>query len=277
MRKNRVKWALARGELTVGTAFFEFCTPGAPRIAAAAGAEFAFFDTEHTGWSTDVVRAMVTAAHMAGLVPLVRPAGTVYHLLSQPLDVGAMGLILPMVESREQAERIVEFAKYPPEGRRGTAFGIAHDDYLGGDVHEKMASANREVLLAAQIETASGLENVEAIAAVPGIDVLWVGQFDLTSSLGIAGQFDHPTFLAALDRVADAARRHGKAAGFMVTSPGDAELVVSKGYRAIAYWGDVWIYQQALAEGVAAVRELVRRRPAARDGWPDRSSGTAGP
>ncbi len=264
MRENQVKRALARGELVVGTAFFEFCTPGAPRVAAAAGAEFAFLDTEHTGWSTDVVRVLVTAAHTAGMAPLVRPAATQYHLLSQPLDVGAMGLIVPMVESREQAERIVRFAKYPPEGRRGTAFGIAHDDYAGGDVHEKMASANREVLLAAQIETASGLENVDAIAAVPGIDVLWVGQFDLTSSLGIAGQFDHPMYLSALDRVVEQARRHGKAAGFMVTSPKDAELVLSKGYRAIAYSGDLWIYQQALGEGIAAVRGLAERRGAAR-------------
>lgn len=268
MRENPVKRALARGELAVGTAFFEFCTPGAPRVAAAAGAEFAFLDTEHTGWSTDVVRVLVTAANMAGVVPLVRPAGTVYHLLSQALDVGAMGLIVPMVESREQAERIVRFARYPPEGRRGAAFGIAHDDYLGGDVHEKMARANREVLLAAQIETAPGLENVEAIAAVPGIDVLWVGQFDLTSSLGIAGQFDHPTYLRALDQVAEAGRRHGKAAGFMVTSREEAELVVGKGYRAIAYSGDLWIYQRALAEGLAAVRQLGERAPAGRDQGP---------
>ena len=76
------------------------------------------------------MRVLVGAAHTAGLVPLVRPAGTVYHLLSQPLDLGAMGPILPMVESGEQAERIVQFPKYPP-GRRGAAFGIAHDDYLG--------------------------------------------------------------------------------------------------------------------------------------------------
>lgn len=156
----------------------------------------------------------------------------------------------------------MQFAKYPPEGRRGAAFGIAHDDYVGGDVHAKMASANRESLLAAQIETASGLENVEAIAAVPGIDVLWVGQFDLTSSLGIPGRFDHPTYLTALDRVAEAALRHGKTAGFMVTSAGEAEQVLGKGYRAIAYSGDLWIYQQALREGIAAVRDLGERRAA---------------
>jgi len=259
MRENGVKRALARGELQVGTAFFEFSTPGAPRIAAAAGAQFVFLDTEHTGWSMDVVRVLVTASLTAGVVPLVRPAGTAYHLISQPLDVGAMGLVLPMVEGREQAEHIVRSAKYPPEGRRGTAFRIAHDDYLAGDVDLKMASSNREVLLVAQIETAAGLEHAEEIAAVPGIDVLWVGQFDLTSSLGIPGQFENPAYLSALDRVAEAARSHRKAAGFMVTSEREAALVLSKGYTALAYSGDLWIYQEALEAGISGVCELARR------------------
>lgn len=254
MKVNRMKQALARGEVSVGTAFFEFCTPGAPRVAAAAGIDFAFFDTEHTGWSNDVIRALVGAAHAADIVPLVRPAGTQYHLLSQPLDLGAMGLIVPMVESREQAERIVQYATYPPQGRRGAAFGIAHDDYRSGDVHEKMASANREVLLLPQIETAAGLEHVEEIAAVPGIDVLWVGQFDLTASLGIPGQFDHPRYREGLDRVVEAARRHGKAAGFMATSTGEAEDVLARGFTAIAYSGDLWIYQQALGTAVQQIR-----------------------
>lgn len=191
MRENNVKRALARGELSVGTAFFEFCTPGAPRVAAAADIDFAFFDSEHTGWSNDVLRVLIASANAAGIVPFVRPAATQYHLLSQPLDLGAMGLIVPMVESREQAELLVRSAKYPPQGRRGAAFGMAHDDYRQGDVMAKMESANRETMLIPQIETADGLEHVEEIAAVPGIDVLWVGQFDLTASLGIAGQFDN--------------------------------------------------------------------------------------
>ena len=259
MRENPVKRTLSAGGVSVGTAFFEFCTPGAPRLAAAAGAEFAFFDTEHTGWSNDVVRVLVGSAHGAALVPLVRPAGWAYHQLAQPLDLGAMGLIVPMVESRAQAETVVRSALYPPDGRRGAAFGIAHDDYRPGDVHEKMAIANREVLLVAQIETAPGLEQVEEIASVPGLDVLWVGQFDLTASLGIPAQFDHPLYLAALDRVADACRRHGKAAGFMVTSGAEAEDVLARGYTCLAYHGDLWLYQQALQAGVEVVREAAGR------------------
>src|SRR3712207_3730288 len=110
---------------------------------------------------------------------------------------------------------IVESAKYPPAGRRGAAFGVAHDDYTGGDVVEKMESANAEVLLLAQIETARGVEQAEAIAAVEGIDVLWIGHFDLTTSLGVPAQFAHPDYLRAIERVVAAGVRHGKAVGIM--------------------------------------------------------------
>jgi 2-keto-3-deoxy-L-rhamnonate aldolase RhmA len=121
-----------------------------------------------------------------------------------------------------------------------------------------MAEANREVLLVAQIETAPGLEQVDEIASVPGLDVLWVGQFDLTASMGIPAQFDHSTYLAALDRVAEACRRHGKAAGFMVTSEAEAVDVLRRGFTCLAYHGDLWLYQQALQAGVATVREAAR-------------------
>jgi 2-dehydro-3-deoxyglucarate aldolase/4-hydroxy-2-oxoheptanedioate aldolase len=159
---------------------------------------------------------------------------------------------------------VVDAVKYPPAGRRGAAFGIAHDDYRAGDVHEKMASANREVLLIAQIETRAGLERVDEIASVEGIDVLWVGQFDLTSSLGIAGRFGDPAYLEALDRVAEAVRRHERAGGFMVTSRQEAEMVIGKGFRAIAYGGDLWIYQQALQAGLDTVREVGMQAAASR-------------
>src|SRR5881409_2932891 len=127
-----------------------------------------------------------------------RPSGgyfaerTIFSACSASSTVGAMGLMVPMVENAEQAAKIVRSAKYPPEGRRGAAFSMAHDDYEGGNLVEKMRRANSETLLIAQIETTAGLENVEAIAAVPGIDVLWVGLFDLTNFLGIPGQMTHP-------------------------------------------------------------------------------------
>ena len=152
MKSNRVKRALREGGAALGTMVFEFNTTGIARIAADAGAEFVIFDQEHTGWGVETVRTLMATARAADLVPMVRVPATQYHLLARPLDVGALGLMVPMVETEEQARLIVRAAKYFPEGGRGTAFGIAHDDYRGGDVVAKMARANEEVLLIAQIE-----------------------------------------------------------------------------------------------------------------------------
>jgi 2-dehydro-3-deoxyglucarate aldolase/4-hydroxy-2-oxoheptanedioate aldolase len=254
MRPNHVKRTLAAGGVCLGTMVFEFNTTGVARIAAAAGAEFVVFDMEHTGWGVESVRGLMASARGADLVPIVRPPACQYHLLSGPLDMGAMGLMVPMVGSEEQARQIVRWAKYYPEGTRGAAFGVAHDDYTGGDVAEKMRSANDELLLIAQIETAEGLAAVDRIAAVEGIDVVWIGQFDLTTSLGIPGRFDHPDFHRAVERVAEAAARHGKTAGFMTTGPEEGRSLLERGFRVLAYWGDLWIYGQGLKQGLDALR-----------------------
>jgi 2-keto-3-deoxy-L-rhamnonate aldolase RhmA len=254
MRQNRVKQTLTAGGFAIGTMVFEFSTTGIGRIAAAAGAEFVIFDMEHTGWSVETIRMLIATTRAADTVPMVRVPATQYHLLSRPLDVGAMGLMVPMVEDAEQARLIVRSAKYTPDGARGTAFVISHDDFQPGDVDAKMRRANDEGLLIAQIETARGVENVDAIAAVPGIDVLWIGHFDLTASLGIPAQFDHPRFSEAVARVVDACERHGKTAGIMASSVPNAHDWIGRGFRAVAYSGDLWIYAQALAEGIGAVR-----------------------
>ncbi|HUG93491.1 MAG TPA: aldolase/citrate lyase family protein [Planctomycetaceae bacterium] len=254
MQHNPVKHTLRSGGVAVGTMVFEFHTVGLPRIAAAAGAEFVLLDMEHTGWSIETVKQLIATSRPAETVPIVRVPACEYHFIARVLDMGAMGVMVPMVESEEQARRLAASAKYPPDGRRGAAFGIAHDAYVMGNVTEPMQAANREQLLIAQIETRAGLENVEAIAAVDGIDVLWIGQFDLTTSLGIPGRFDRPEFHEAVDRVLAACRRHNRAAGYMAMSVAEARTMLSRGFRCLAYSGDLWIYQQALREGVAGIR-----------------------
>lgn len=254
MRANAVKRAVAGGGVAVGTMVFEFGTTGISRIAAAAGAEFVLFDMEHTGWTVETIRTLVATTRAAEIVPMVRVPAAQYHLLSGPLDMGAMGVMVPMVESEEQARSIVRWTTYPPGGARGAAFGVAHDDYAGGDVGGKMLGANAETLRIAQIETVAGLANVEAIAAVEGIDVVWVGQFDLTASLGIPGQFTHPDYLRALERVSTAAAKHGKTAGFMATGADEGRSVIDLGFRILAYSGDLWIYGKALGEGIRGLR-----------------------
>ena len=134
-------------------------------------------------------------------VPFVRVPTLQPHLISRLLDAGALGVMVPLVEAPEQAARIVEAAKYPPSGHRGVSGGLAHDDYRGDDVAGTMRLANIETLLIAQIESAQGVDRAREIAAVEGIDVLWMGQMDLSTSLGVAGQYGHPTYLAALEAI----------------------------------------------------------------------------
>jgi hypothetical protein len=162
--------------------------------------------------------------------------------------------MVPVVETAEQARLVVDAAKYPPRGQRGAAFGIAHDDYeTAEDVVSGMRRANDEPLLIAQIETAGGIENVEEISAVEGLDVLWIGHNDLTNSMGIPGQFDHSDYLRAVDRFLEACADGGKAPGIMSTGVDEARAQLEQGFRCVAYWDDILLYAEALRGGPRGV------------------------
>ncbi len=255
MRNNTVKQKLQSGEFVIGTMAFEFNTSGLGRLAATAGAEFIIFDMEHTGWSIETIRLLMATTRSADIVPMVRVPATDYQFFSRTLDVGAMGLMVPMVNTAQQAQVIVNSAKYPPKGQRGAAFGVAHDDYDSGNILSKMEKANDNIMLIAQIETVEGLENLESIASVDGIDVLWVGHFDLTNSMGIPGQFDHPQYLSALDKVSKVAQAKGKSAGFMATTVSEGKSMLERGFHSLAYGGDLWLYQKALNEGIDQLKQ----------------------
>lgn len=255
MITNQVKQTLRQGGVSIGTFVFEFSTTGIGRLAAGAGAEFVVYDMEHTAWSIETIRLLTATTRAADTAPMVRIPATQYHFIARVLDMGAMGIMAPMVESVEQAETLVRSAKYPPQGRRGAAFSVAHDDYSSGDIVEKIESANRETLLIAQIESAAGLERVDEIAAVEGIDVLWIGHFDLTNSLGIPGQFDHPRYREAVAEVIQCCRRRDKAPGIMADNGEAGKALLDQGFRMLACGGDLWLYQAALRHGVSALRQ----------------------
>lgn len=257
MRTNPIRATLAAGGHAFGTMVFEFFTPGMAQIMATAGAGFAIFDTEHSGAGIETVKAQMSFARFTSCMPLVRTGSIDYHRIAATLDAGALGIMAPMVETAEQAEFLVSCTRYPPQGRRGAAFGVAHDDYLGGSVPEKIQTANQRTLVIALIETVAGVENVESIAAVPGVDVLWLGHFDLTNSMGIPGEFEHPRFKAAVAQIVAAADRHGKATGMMVADEDWARRYLAQGFRMIAYGLDHMLFQSALSRGIAAMRGMV--------------------
>ena len=249
---NGVKERLESGKAVFGSMVFEFFTPGIARICANAGAEFVMYCMEHTGVGYETLKPQFALCRALGVVPLARVPATEYHFVARALDAGALGVMVPLVDTAEQAERIVSFTRYPPQGRRGAAFGFAHDDYQGGDVVEKMRLIHERTLVICMIETRAGLENVEAIAAVDGVDVLWLGHFDLTNFLGIPGEFSHPQYRAAVKRIVDAAAKHGKSAGYMAADEELGREYLRHGYRMIATGTDQGLLQNAIARLIGA-------------------------
>ena len=252
MKHNGMKQRLAAGEVVVGTMVFEFSTTGIGRLAAGAGAGFIIYDMEHTGWGSDTTRTLL-ASTPDSITPIVRVPANLPYLIGQQMDLGAAGVMVPMVESAEAAQTLAASTHYPPDGRRGAAFGIAHDDYVGGNIPAKVAAANEDVLTIAQIETSGGVENVDAIAAVEGIDVLFLGHFDLTNFLGIPGQFDDERFTESVDRIVAAATEHGKTLACLALTVDEARRWIERGFRMITFGGDLWLYQKALADGIKGI------------------------
>ncbi|MEO8485884.1 MAG: aldolase/citrate lyase family protein [Betaproteobacteria bacterium] len=250
------KERLARNELLTGTMVFEFFTPGIAQIVRAAGADFILYDMEHSGADVETIKSQF--AHCRGLpiAPLVRVPVNEYTWIARVLDAGAHGVMIPMVDSVDDARRAVRSMQYPPGGRRGSAFGMAHDDYLAGAPVDKIAAARARTVLIALIETPGGVAAADEIAALPGIDMLWLGHFDLTNFMGIPGQFEHPDYLAAVDRIVAAARRHGKPAGFLALDDDWARRYHAKGFRVLAYGLDSALLQGALRRGIETLRSL---------------------
>ena len=252
MRANPVAAALRSGRSSFGTFVMEFRSPALARIAATAGAEFIVFDQEHSGLGIDELRGILGAAHAASIVPLVRIKTLDHHAISAALDLGALGVMAPMVANADQARALVEASKYPPSGNRG--FGILHDDEHDGNVSGYLRHMNHETLVIAQIETVEGVGNAESIAAVEGIDVLWIGQYDLSISLGEPGKFENPPFVEAVKEVVRCAEAHGKAAA---VAGDDAEWLASMatmGFRCLCFGHDLTLYRSALRAGLEELR-----------------------
>ncbi len=256
MRDNPVKAALAAGGKAFGAMVFECFSPGLPQICKNAGAEFVLYDMEHTGLEFETLKTQFALCRGLGVVPMVRvPAGQ-YHFIARALDIGALGIMVPMVGSAEEAAHIVSCTRYPPLGRRGAAFGFAHDDYQGGDVAAKIAAIHARTMVIPQIETAEGLNAVEAIAAVPGVDALWLGHFDLTNFLGMPGQFQHPAYLAGVQRIVAACRANQKTPAFLATDDTWSREYTTHGFRMFAFGIDQLMLQNALKAGLDNLRAL---------------------
>jgi 2-dehydro-3-deoxyglucarate aldolase/4-hydroxy-2-oxoheptanedioate aldolase len=251
MGENAVMRAIAERGVAVGAMLFEFDTPAIMRMLASAGVDFALFDQEHTGWDAGTLRRTLAAGRGTGVYPIARVVRAEYPLVASALDAGARGVMAPMVESADEARRLVEAARYPPLGRRG--FGIVMSDDLADGPGALAERLNRESLVIAQIESPAGIERADEIVAVPGVDVVWLGQFDLSLALGAPGRFDHPAYLDAVARLLDVCRAHGTPVGQLIGSAEEGAALRAQGFQELAF-ADVWVFERALRERIEALR-----------------------
>ncbi|MEA2597766.1 MAG: hypothetical protein QOF01_4235 [Thermomicrobiales bacterium] len=258
MQQNRVKAALRNGQAVSGPIVNEARSVGTVKMMALAGHDFLFFDMEHAMFDWETILNLVQASLLCDICPLVRVTDLSYALVARALDSGAQGIIIPRVETREQVEEAVSFAKYPPLGRRG-AGGDARYGYVRRDVRTAVEEANAETMVVVQIESLEGVANLEAIASVPGLDVVCVGPQDLSISMDVHGEFGHPQFVETLQQIVEICARHGVATGMVEREPGALRRWHDMGMRFLCCNNDGnMIYQSAMRD-VAALKEFVSR------------------
>lgn len=245
----------ARTRPVFGAFVIEFFSPGLPTLLKQAGADWVLFDLEHSGFGLDSARAPIAVARQAGITAVVRVPGPQQHLVSTALDAGADAIMVPWVESAADAERIASWIKYPPVGVRGSAFGIAGDQYVGGPAEAAQRAADARTFFLPQIETPGAVEEVDAIAALPGVDVPFVGPLDLSTNLGVPGDFTAPAVERALERVLEACAAHSKVPGIFAPTVSLARRWSDMGFRMVSLAADTALLRWAFADGLEAIRK----------------------
>jgi 2-dehydro-3-deoxyglucarate aldolase/4-hydroxy-2-oxoheptanedioate aldolase len=241
--RGELRRRLAGGEVTFGT-FLGAATPVTAEVCAAAGVDWVLLDLEHGAGGEEQARDVVPAAASYSVPTVVRVESIERIRAGRLLDLGAAGIMFPRIDTADQAARCVRHLRYPPGGDRGVATYNRACRY-GLDA-TALDRSDHDVLGIVQIETRPGLDAVEDIAALDGVDVLFVGPRDLSHALGVPGQTEAPMYVAALDQVLTAAKQHGKAAGLLVPDGAAAAGMAAEGWQFLAIGSDTTLLAGAV-------------------------------
>lgn len=252
---NILKEKLAQAKQPLGT-FVGTASPAVVECLGCAGLDFVILDNEHSPVEAETTAAMVRAAELRNVTPLARVREISRPAILKLLDVGVQGLIIPDVRGMEDVRRVVDYAKYAPVGRRG--FCPSRKDGWGTDpqcgVLDTMAHFNQETLVIPQCETAEALSDIETIAAMDGVDGIFIGPFDLSISMGMPGDFENPQFRAALARILSACRAAGKPCLIFAGDGAGAAVRFAQGYDAVAMGLDATLLITGVKAQIAAGR-----------------------
>lgn len=209
MFQNQLKAQLRHTKQTAFGVFIGFPATSMVEMAAYNGFDVVVIDNEHGMLSAENIEQMVIAAEHAGATPIVRVVSSSSEEILKAMDRGAHGVHVPQVDTRQEAEQVVQAVKYPPLGKRGAAFSMRAARYGTVPVSDYLRHANEQSLVCIHIESKKALENIDDILSVAGIDVVYIGPTDLSVSLGYEGSIDHPELLKAVDVIQEAARKQG--------------------------------------------------------------------
>jgi 2-dehydro-3-deoxyglucarate aldolase/4-hydroxy-2-oxoheptanedioate aldolase len=255
--RNDLKTRLKKGEGVLGTMITVFDNPEIVKIVKVCGFDFFVIDCEHGGFDYSAVANMLALSREAGIPGIIRIPEVKREVVLKYMEMGSGGLLLPNTDTAEQAKLLVDYAKYYPMGNRGVSLLRPHTGFEPvGSAVQYMQALNAETVLMAQIESPTAVENVEAILAVDGIDAVFVGPNDLSQSMGIMGQTDHPDFIAAVDHVIEAAREKGKYSGIHLMSSSALKPWIDKG-MSLNLWGNEIVFMMNSAKpGVTEIKKV---------------------
>ncbi|MCO6384936.1 HpcH/HpaI aldolase/citrate lyase family protein [Oceanicola sp. 502str15] len=255
---NVARQKLDAGELAVGLGVRQGRTSDTAMVAKSCGFDWLFIDMEHNSMDLDAAAQMCVSALPTGVTPIVRVPGPESFHATRILDAGAMGVIVPHVDTPDEARRVADICKFPPLGNRSVPGSMPQLGYAAYSQEDCCRLLNESTLIVVMLETEEAIEAADEIAAIDGIDVLLIGTSDLSADMGIHGQFDHPRIRAAYERVIAACRKHGKHPGMGgIYTPTIMQKYVSLGARFLLGGSDLSLLMQAGRERMRFLDSLL--------------------
>ncbi|MDR1376644.1 MAG: 4-hydroxy-2-oxovalerate aldolase [Synergistaceae bacterium] len=255
--RSALKRKLLRGETVLGT-FAGMDSADAVEIIGRSGFDFVILDMEHAPGAPNSIMGQIRAAEASGMNVLARLTNVERTTVLRTLDIGVSGVLAPQVNDTATARSFIEATLYPPLGCRGFA-GTRAAGYGSAPILDYIAEANSDLLRMVQCETEQAVRDVEEIASIEGIDLIFVGPYDLSLSLGIPGDFFHPKMAAAVDKILAACRGSGKAAGIFVSSPEEMQRRIEQKFTFFAYSMDTMIFSAAAKAIVDTARKSIEK------------------
>lgn len=254
--ENKMRTALLKNELSIGT-WIQIGHPAVAEILARVGYDWICVDMEHGSIDIETLTHLFRAIEANDVVPITRLPLNDLIWIRRSLDAGAMGLIIPMVNSAQEIESAIRYAKYPPRGERG--YGYSRANSFGMDFEDYIARANETITIIAQIEHKDGIENIDSILQVQDLDGVFIGPLDLSGSYGKTGQLDCPEMREARQRYLESCKKHKKCAGIHIVHPDEHSIrnAIDQGYKMIALGVDGVFLEMASSSALKASKSIL--------------------